>query len=415
MSVSAPNLAAGNNQLRAASAAAGGGGMASTAGSASNDPIQSLLETFVTLTRARNNTNLADLATSSPSTDFVTSLVRAALRSSSDFDSVAAAIAGGVGGGGGGENQPPTSAQSVPALSGGNKQAGSNVDNAMASALKAEALQHSFATAMGLVANSSDSEQDFLMDASAQSAAARQVLAELEEDEYLEDDGDEGDDDENEDDDYPPMPVDELLDYNRRKAWDDDFVLKRQFSALLPAFDPRPGRTNVNQMQDVELPSPPTSQDGAETAAAEAARAFERETSVKSLVGDYTNLKLRLRGPNIPNVKDTEIELADDDKTIFHYVQLIVQNTDFGSRVDKSRRIWEPTYIVIYEEQDSPMDYEPTMTPVAVDGAKVISDGDTPTELCQQTTPATLGCSLKVREGRLHLGSDGYKFGWAAG
>lgn len=32
-----------------------------------------------------------------------------------------------------------------------------------------------------------------------------------------------------------------------RKPWDDDFVLKRQFSALIPAFDPRPGRTNLNQ------------------------------------------------------------------------------------------------------------------------------------------------------------------------
>lgn len=33
----------------------------------------------------------------------------------------------------------------------------------------------------------------------------------------------------------------------QRKPWDDDFVLKRQFSALIPAFDPRPGRTNLNQ------------------------------------------------------------------------------------------------------------------------------------------------------------------------
>lgn len=32
-----------------------------------------------------------------------------------------------------------------------------------------------------------------------------------------------------------------------RRPWDDDFVLKRQFSALIPAFDPRPGRTNLNQ------------------------------------------------------------------------------------------------------------------------------------------------------------------------
>lgn len=34
----------------------------------------------------------------------------------------------------------------------------------------------------------------------------------------------------------------------KRRAWDDEFVLKRQFSALIPAFDPRPGRTNINQV-----------------------------------------------------------------------------------------------------------------------------------------------------------------------
>ena len=42
----------------------------------------------------------------------------------------------------------------------------------------------------------------------------------------------------------------------RRRMWDDEYVLKRQFSALVPAFDPRPGRTNVQQTQDVEVPAP---------------------------------------------------------------------------------------------------------------------------------------------------------------
>ncbi|KAG6457296.1 hypothetical protein O3G_MSEX010217 [Manduca sexta] len=39
-----------------------------------------------------------------------------------------------------------------------------------------------------------------------------------------------------------------------RRPWDEDFVLKRQFSALIPAFDPRPGRTNLNQTVDLEIP-----------------------------------------------------------------------------------------------------------------------------------------------------------------
>jgi hypothetical protein len=39
----------------------------------------------------------------------------------------------------------------------------------------------------------------------------------------------------------------------KKRSWDDEYVLKRQFSALIPAFDPRPGRTNVNQTTDVEV------------------------------------------------------------------------------------------------------------------------------------------------------------------
>lgn len=38
---------------------------------------------------------------------------------------------------------------------------------------------------------------------------------------------------------------------SKRRAWDDEFVLKRQFSALIPAFDPRPGRTNINQVSNI--------------------------------------------------------------------------------------------------------------------------------------------------------------------
>lgn len=42
----------------------------------------------------------------------------------------------------------------------------------------------------------------------------------------------------------------------RRRTWDDEHVIKRQFSALVPAFDPRPGRTNIAQTQDIIIPAP---------------------------------------------------------------------------------------------------------------------------------------------------------------
>ena len=57
---------------------------------------------------------------------------------------------------------------------------------------------------------------------------------------------------------YPLYQEEEEYDLrgSRRRTWDDEFVLKRQFSALIPAFDPRPGRTNVNQTQDFEITPP---------------------------------------------------------------------------------------------------------------------------------------------------------------
>jgi len=72
-----------------------------------------------------------------------------------------------------------------------------------------------------------------------------------------------------------------------RRAWDDEFVLKRQFLALIPAFDPRPGRTNVNQTQDYSIPAPGSSE-------ASQAEIVETVTQPK--------LALFLRGPSQPGV-----------------------------------------------------------------------------------------------------------------
>lgn len=74
----------------------------------------------------------------------------------------------------------------------------------------------------------------------------------------------------------------------KRRSWDDEYVLKRQFSALIPAFDPRPGRTNVNQTTDLEIPAPGGEEGG--------------ETSTATEHTPQPRLQLTLRGPNIPGV-----------------------------------------------------------------------------------------------------------------
>nr|CAD7405778.1 unnamed protein product [Timema poppensis] len=49
-------------------------------------------------------------------------------------------------------------------------------------------------------------------------------------------------------------------------------------------------------------------------------------------------------------VQDVEVELSDPTWTIFRAVQQLVQLADLGSRQEKLRRIWEPTYTIVYRE-----------------------------------------------------------------
>lgn len=130
------------------------------------------------------------------------------------------------------------------------------------------------------------------------------------------------------------------------RTWDDDFVLRRQFSALIPAFDPRPGRTNINQTQDVELP-----ENDAELPPLNHHRnALMYSSSNNSISSSQPpKIKLYLKGPNLADVPNAVVELEEDDATIFAYVQKLLSITEWGQKLDKCRRVWEPTYTLIYE------------------------------------------------------------------
>lgn len=209
------------------------------------------------------------------------------------------------------------------------------------------------------LSNSSDSEQ-MSFEGFLESCRAPTLLAELEDDDDIGDDDDENDDDENEDDDYEEVMVSRsFLSFmvreddtyapliggpaSKKRSWDDEYVLKRQFSALIPAFDPRPGRTNVNQTTDVEISPPPEDSEQEIDSTIEEAMITPSHSS---------RLALSLRAPNIPGVQDVEIELSNASWTIFHAVQELIQRIDFGvgTRQEKLRRIWEPTYTVIYKD-----------------------------------------------------------------
>ncbi|XP_041614210.1 E3 ubiquitin-protein ligase HECTD1 isoform X5 [Vulpes lagopus] len=122
----------------------------------------------------------------------------------------------------------------------------------------------------------------------------------------------------------------------RRRTWDDDYVLKRQFSALVPAFDPRPGRTNVQQTTDLEIPPPGTPH-------SELLEEVECTPSPR--------LALTLKVTGLGTTREVELPLTNFRSTIFYYVQKLLQLSCNGNvKSDKLRRIWEPTYTIMYRE-----------------------------------------------------------------
>ena len=176
-----------------------------------------------------------------------------------------------------------------------------------------------------------------------ESCRATPLLAEFEDDENLPDadekqNEEDCDDSEDCEDNYDEeglssSEVENL--FGKRKHWDDNHVLKRKFSALIPAFDPRPGRTNINQTSDLEVQKP---------------TADLPTIPAQSPTTPTPKLSLTVRGPNMPGVQDIEVELASPDWTIFKAVQTIIQTANLGSKADKMRRVWEPTYVIVYRE-----------------------------------------------------------------
>eukprot|EP00095_Tigriopus_kingsejongensis_P011031 maker-scaffold109_size355148-snap-gene-1.26 protein:Tk11031 transcript:maker-scaffold109_size355148-snap-gene-1.26-mRNA-1 annotation:"e3 ubiquitin-protein ligase hectd1" len=321
----------------------------------------SLLETFAAVARRRSGTNTTSMAStntvnnsrnqavsSNSSSLFgtqksVSSLVRLAL--SSNFPSGLL-----------------NAAQSHPALNSGGQNTGSNEPNSTGAPVVSLG-----GTELGTNVVMSDSDQvsleEFL-----ESFRDTSLLADLEEDEDLPDAEDDNDEDNEDEDEFDDNFEDEFesatsgagvgvsssrssgsLSVGRRKAWDDEHVLKRKFSALIPAFDPRPGRTNINQTSDLDVPNPesvPSPTSGSPTSDARG----------EAKVGTTVSPKIHLvvRGPNLPGINDIEIELTDPEWTVFKAVQYIIQATNIGNKSEKIRRIWEPTYVIVYKEVKTP-------------------------------------------------------------
>ncbi|XP_053093723.1 E3 ubiquitin-protein ligase HECTD1 isoform X5 [Pangasianodon hypophthalmus] len=218
-----------------------------------------------------------------------------------------------------------------------------NVATATTGLSVGQLLSNTLTTSLTSTSSESDTgqEAEFSLYDFLDSCRANTLLADLDDEEDLPEPDD--DDDENEDDNQEDQEYEEVLEEEeyetkggRRRTWDDDFVLKRQFSALVPAFDPRPGRTNVQQTTDLEIPTPGTPRS-------------EVLEEVECAPSPHLALILKVAG--LGTTREVELPLTNYKSTIFYYVQKLLQLSCNGSiKSDKLRRIWEPTYTIMYRE-----------------------------------------------------------------
>ncbi|KAM4543152.1 E3 ubiquitin-protein ligase HECTD1 isoform 3-T3 [Odontesthes bonariensis] len=273
---------------------------------------------------------------------------------------------------------------------------GNNVATATTGLSVGQLLSNTLTTSLTSTSSESDTgqEAEFSLYDFLDSCRANTLLAELDDEEDLPEPDD--DDDENEDDNQEDQEYEEVLEEEeyetkggRRRTWDDDFVLKRQFSALVPAFDPRPGRTNVQQTTDLEIPPPGTP------------RSEVRE-EVECAPSPHLVLTLKVAG--LGTTREVELPLSNYKLTIFYYVQRLLQLSCSGSvKTDKLRRIWEPTYTIMYRElKDSDKEKESGKMEFFEQGVGVggRSGGLSPTSLSASQNSEILGWAREAAQAK---------------
>ncbi|OQV15075.1 E3 ubiquitin-protein ligase HECTD1 [Hypsibius exemplaris] len=129
---------------------------------------------------------------------------------------------------------------------------------------------------------------------------------------------------------------DDMQDTSRLQVgWSNDFVLKRQFSSLVPNFDPRPGRNNVSQTVEVDITLP---------ARGESGPAFNSNPK------DESKMFLSLSGTCAMGTKPAEVYPMSPDENILSLVQRLIANSEVPAKLARSRKVWDCTFTLKYGE-----------------------------------------------------------------
>ena len=135
---------------------------------------------------------------------------------------------------------------------------------------------------------------------------------------------------------------------NKRKSWDDEYVLKRNYAELIPAFDPRPGRTNSLQTVDLEIQEPSCYLNYIKKRKESTASLNNCSTSYSKCVSPKILLSFKMT--NTYTNKEVEIDLVNPNWTIFSALQYLTQASNNSNKQEKLRRVWDFVYTICYRE-----------------------------------------------------------------
>jgi hypothetical protein len=121
-----------------------------------------------------------------------------------------------------------------------------------------------------------------------------------------------------------------------KKPWDEDFIIKQSFSYLVAAFDPRPGQTNVPQIQDFPI-VPPGVDDAIQ-------HRLATQTNIANDSFKGTKLALFIK------YNDFELMMDDSSKSVFYYAQKLIQYT---KKSERPKRIWDEVFKLVYYNSTS--------------------------------------------------------------
>ncbi|GMT23830.1 hypothetical protein PFISCL1PPCAC_15127 [Pristionchus fissidentatus] len=137
------------------------------------------------------------------------------------------------------------------------------------------------------------------------------------------------------------------------RHFDDEFILKCTFNALIPAFDPRPGRQNAKQTVDIDLPSAHSTAASTSTATPQPVAIHAATMQPLAALKSDVRLRLFMVGPNQLGVENVTVEMEEDDECIFKYIQMVVNHLGW-SQTDGCRRLWDSSWNIYYEDASQP-------------------------------------------------------------